>query len=266
MGRLREIIALLRKYRMTALAGALVLVSVWEISVLAGSRFSAPETSDWEQAVSQVQKDFKKGDLIVFAPEWIDPVGRKWFGGMLSVRDAARMDAKRYARVWEISTDDQTSPDVVGEKAKLSKTFGEVRVRRFDRKPTRVTWELRARARVYEVNYQPHTCSLLAVRLPEQPAKLRVPNANLGGTLHVYAGIADFRTRRDNRAVGRLRVLIDGKMVGKATIKNDSGWLGLPPIKTKPGVHTVEFIADVARMNKRIKLDICVAAESRGAR
>ena len=58
------------------------------------------DVSTYDEAVTA---DFKTGDLIVFAPRWLDPVGRRWLGSLLTVADAGRLDDARYARVWEVS-------------------------------------------------------------------------------------------------------------------------------------------------------------------
>ena len=83
--------------------------------------------------------------------------------------------------------------------------------------------------------------------------------------LVVYAGLADFRTRRANRGFARVRVLIDGQEVAAGTIGSDSGWLALPPVLTSPGRRQIEFEAAVAEElgGQPVKLAVCVAAEAR---
>src|SRR6185436_16136692 len=79
---------------------------------------------------------FRPGeDLIVFAPDWIDPVGRLHLGDLISIDDAARMDAARYRRIWELSIRGARSPETSGLSPAESRDEGGVRVRRYDRGP-----------------------------------------------------------------------------------------------------------------------------------
>ncbi len=245
----------------TMAAAAVLLVAVWEIAVLAHAKSAAPKDADWSAAAAAVKAERAPGDLIVFAPRWIDPVGRLWFGDLMTMDDVARMDAARYARVWEVSIRGARAPEATGEKG-FDRSFGAVRVRRFDRAaPPAVTWSFAAGAEVSEVAHEPHRC----VHVPP-PAKRDTPAAQLGTTLVVYAGIADVWNRKDNKAYADLRVLVDGAVVSEAVIGNDSGWLALPVATTTPGPHTVTFETAVDRQKGDQKLghlDLCVAAEAR---
>lgn len=252
----------LRERPGTLAAAALLLVAAWEIAGVVRPVLGAPTDSDWQRAAATVAAERQAGDLIVFAPRWVDPVGRLWFGDQVSIDDLARMDAVPYARIWEVSIRGARAPEGRGAAA-WEQRFGAVRVRRFDRPspPPRVTWSLHARADVYEVAHEPHRC----MKMPPGPVREH-KGVTLGSELQVYAGIADVWSRRDNQAFALVRVMVDGNEVASAIIGNDSGWFALPAAATTPGVHDVQFEVSLVRDRgnpAKAKLDVCVAAEAR---
>jgi hypothetical protein len=68
-------------------------------------------------------------DAIVFAPTWIDPLGRKAFAGMQSTEAATFGDPSRYARVFEVTLDNAETADGRQPVALEETTFGAVHVR-----------------------------------------------------------------------------------------------------------------------------------------
>ena len=244
-------------------AGALALVAVWEITVLVTVRESAPAPADWHAAAAAVRAAAGDDALVVFAPRWIDPVGRQWLGDRISLDQAARMDAARYREVWEVSIRGATAPDVAGETPASVQTFGRVRVRRFIRAAPTITWDLRAQSRIHEIDFEPRTGVLLELRHPYEQRRLDFRQVNLGSQLVVYAGLASVSTRSENRATALLQVMVDGQEVIRASVGNDNGWLALPMVRTQPGLHDVEFLARVQDSRGSIHLALCVAAEGR---
>jgi hypothetical protein len=240
----------------TLCALLLLALAVWEIAELIHVARAAPTARDWQQARAAVDEQFQRGDLLVFAPTWVDPLARMYFGDLMSVDDAARMDAARYGRVWEISIRGASSPDATGTTA-FDARFGAVRVRRVERTAAHVTWDTRSQARLLEVDFAPRQCVPL-----HPPGTLDAGTVPLGAQLVVYAGISDFRARRENRAIALLRVLVDGTEVARAAIGNASGWRGLTPIATTPGPHTLLF-ESTPLFGNPARLDLCVAAEAR---
>jgi hypothetical protein len=240
-------------------AAALLVLSIWEIATLLGVHANAPTDADWDRAAAAVRAAFVPGDLIVFAPAWMDPVGRQHLGDLMTIHDAARMDAARYPRVWEVSARDAHAPDATGTVG-ADLGFGALRVRRFDRTPARVTWDLRPRAKLLEVDYAPRECVDL-----HAPGKLDAGTVPLGTSLVAYAGLADFRSRRDNRAWAIVRVLVDDAEAARTIIGSESGWVALPAIATTPGPHHVVFESSVdpTRPERPAVLSVCVAAEAR---
>ena len=230
---------------------ALVVLSVWEIAVLARARSSAPLDEEWRQAAAWVSARHQPGDLIVFAPAWVDPVGRKWLGDRMTIAQAARMDDARYGRVFEVSI--RGAGEARGTLA-AEERFGPIDVRLWQRPAATVHWELAGA--LYEVDFAPRRCQLV-----RPPGQLDA-EVEMGDALVVYAGIADFRSRRDNRARALLRVFVDDKEAARASIGNDSGWQRLAATTT-PGRHRLRITSEVDGAGSPAKLDLCVAAEAR---
>jgi hypothetical protein len=239
----------------------LALLAAWEIGTLAHVHAAAPDDADWKAATALIRAEFKPGqDLIVFAPAWVDPVGRQWLGDHLGLDDLARMDAARYARLWEVSVRGAVPPETERLGAPTYTVhFGGVRVRRFEQKPASVIWAPQEGQEIQEVAHTPRRC----VR---GLGKHDFHAVSLGSTLQVYAGLADVWARRDNRAYARVRVLVDGQEVASASIGNDDGWKRLAPVTTTPGPHEVSFDVSVDPERgdpQKQRLDVCVAAEAR---
>jgi hypothetical protein len=239
-------------------AAALVALAIWETATLLHVHAAAPGDDDWAHVEAIVRAGWKPGDLVVFAPAWMDPVGREHLGDLLTIHDAARLDAARYATIWEVSARGATAPDATGPVSS-DEQLGALRVRRHDHPAAPVAWDLRARSRLVEVDYAPHECSPL-----RPPGNLDAGTVTLDHHLVVRAGLADFRARRDNRAQARVRVAIDDQVVAERLVGNDDGWAPLPPIETTPGPHHVVFSSEaVVAPGQPVNLDLCIAAEAR---
>lgn len=249
------------------MATALVVLAAWELAVVVRSGASAPADDDWRSAAAEVERSWRPDDLIVFAPEWIDPVGRKWLGARISVEQAARMDAERYGRIWELSIRGARALETARlPSPAYQRDFGAVRVRRFDRSARIVAWDTLARSRLVEVDFQPRLCVPIAPSpRGSPPARLDFGLVPLGDTLRVFAGLADFRTRRENRSRALVTVRVGGVQVATATVGNDSGWVQLSDIATARGRGevVVEATVDPARGSATAAtLNLCVAAEA----
>lgn len=255
----------LRERPATLAAAAVLVLAVWEIATLARVRAAAPREADWRAAAAAVEADLEPRDLVVFAPAWVDPVGRMALGHRLSLDDLARMDAARYARIWELSIRGARAPETAGlGRPAFDRVFGAVRVRRYDRPAgaaAEVVWALHDQAPVAEVAHRPHRCVIL-----RPPAKRDAGTVTLGSQLVVTAGLSDVWARRDNRAFARLDVIVDGEKVTSAVVGNDSGWVALPVVSTIPGPHQVRFEAAIEPSRgdpKKARIELCVAAEAR---
>ena len=228
-----------RRARIAAVpALLLVAIAVWEAIAAQRAGAGVPGDDAWARAAQLVRAQHRPGDLIVFAPDWIDPVGRLHLGDLIPIDMAARMDAARYGRIWELSIRGARSRDTAGLDPAESSDEGGVTVRRFERAPAEVLADLREllpsvriegaplrppAVELAEVGFAPHRCILLVPR-PGAPARLVFP-ALPAGELVGYVGIADVFTRREDRRPARLAVEQAGRELAEATAGVDDGWV-----------------------------------------
>lgn len=256
-----------------ALAPALLLIaiSVWEVCAARcdATAVPDPDAPAWREAAAAVRAGYRPGDLIEFAPGWIDPVGRMHLGDLIPLDAAARMDAARYGRIWELAIRGARSPDTAGLAPAWAEDHGGVAVRRYERAPAVVIGDLlerlatatsdgpRPTLELAEVGFAPHRCLQISPP-PGRPVRIAFPQLPLGRELVGYAGIADVFTRRDVRSPGRLEIEIAGKIVASASPGVDDGWVRFAA-PTSPGPADVVVIVRATDANRRI----CFAAEAR---
>lgn len=254
---------------------ALCAVAIWEIAASARAGAWEPTEADWTAASEAVRQGHRPGDLIVFAPDWIDPVGRMQLGELITIEMAARMDAARYPVIWEISARGARAAETRGLPVDWEQTFGELRVRRFVQEPADVVTDFvaeagrarpggnsvgRPRVSLEEVGFEPHRCIRIVPR-PGQTATLTFRDVELGARLVGYVGLADVFTRRDVRDPGRLDVVVNGEIAATATAGVDDGWIRFEA-ETSPGKAVVELRATAVGPTATDRR-ICVAAEAR---
>lgn len=245
----------------------LVVISTWELCATPRDAASVPSDRAWDKIEKLVRADHQPGDLIVFAPEWIDPVGRLHLGDLMPIDMAARMDAARYGRIWEVTIRDARSPDTAGLTPKASIELDGVTLRFFSRTPTTVLADVRDQLasvtggspsiELAEVGFEPHRC-LQIVPSPGHPVRMTFPQLPLGTKLVGYVGLADVFTRRNIRGPGKLDVEIGGRIVTSAIAGVDDGWVRFEAATT-PGAADVTFIASADQPQRQI----CFAAETR---
>lgn len=268
-----SVIALPRRPLSIAGAPALLLIaiSVWEVCAVQRDRAAVPgpDAAAWRAAAAAVRAGYRPGDLIVFAPGWIDPVGRHQLGDLIPIEAAARMDAARFGRIWELAIGGARSPDTAGLAPAWAEDHGGVTVRRYERAPAIVVGDVLERVAaatsdgarpalvLTEVGFAPHRCLQISP-LPGRPVRITFPRLPLGRELVGYAGIADVFTRRDVRSPGQLDVEIAGQIVASVAPGVDDGWVRFAA-PTEPGASDVTFIARARDAGRRI----CFAAEAR---
>jgi hypothetical protein len=277
-----------RRARIAAIPAVLLAaIAIWELIAAQRAGAGVPGDDAWARAAAVVRADHRPGDLIVFAPDWIDPVGRLHLGDLISIDDAARMDAARYGRIWELSIRGARSRDTAGLTPVETRDEGGVVVRRFERAPGEPVGEgareginrapgtfepladLRERlpaARVEgvparppavelaEVGFAPHRC-ILVVPQPGVPVRITFPGLP-AGELVGYVGLADVFTRRDERRPGVLTVEQAGRALAEVTAGVEDGWLRFA---ARIAGGDVAFVAASAGPNRQL----CFAAEVR---
>ena len=156
-----------------------------------------------------------------------------------------------------------SAPEVIGEPAVSEQTFGSIRVKRFIQDAPIVTWDLADESRICEIAFEPRRGVLLQLSDPSSRTRRIFRQVNLGHQFQVYAGLADYKRRSDNRSTALVQTMVDGREVARGVIGNDSGWVGLPIAATEPGPHDVEMVAQVQDPHGTVDLSVCVAAEAR---
>jgi hypothetical protein len=254
---------------------ALIAIAAWETCATVRAGHDVPGDAAWQRAAALVRAERAPGELIVFAPRWVDPVGRLHLGDQISIADAARMDAARYPAIWELSIRGERAPETAGLAVASSRDVGGVTVRKYTQTPAVVVTDFVAAAAtavadgeriagptpvLAEVGFAPHRCVQVTPR-PGKTVRVTFSAAELGTQLVGYAGLADVFTRRDVRAPGELAVEVDGAVVAKVRLGVDDGWVRFAA-PTTPGPHAVTFAATAVGAKARDRR-ICFAAEAR---
>ena len=247
---------------------ALVAIAIWEIVASVRAARAVPHDDEWARAAAVVRRDYRPGDLIVTAPGWTDPIGRLHLGDLIPIETAARMDAARYGRIWELSIDGAHAPEVSGLEP-VQTVDDDVTVRRYERGPAIVLADIVDRVasaksvaaaphvELAEVGFAPHRC-IQVTPSPGTPARITFPELPLGSELVGYVGIADVFTRRDERSAIRIDVEIGGNIVAGAGAGVEDGWVRFAA-PTTPGVADVTFVVTAIAGGKLA----CFAAETR---
>jgi hypothetical protein len=246
-----------RRVSVAVVAGVLLL-ALAETATALIAPFRAPSDADWKAAAAEVRAGFKPGDLIVAAPDWADQVMRLHLGDLVPLPAAGRLDDARYGRVWVLSQRGASASEGRGTVAVTSR-HGNLTLRRHERPPAVVSFDFLDRwnqARVVRV--QPGRGEIPCERLPDRfqcpdmgfnfvkPQLLEIgttmrnalyaqPVAGatvvvefagvaLGRELAVGAGLHHVWRRRDAEGTVELRVLVDGREVGRTRASNRTGW------------------------------------------
>jgi len=250
----------LRRHRL-ALACVLGIVALAFLETMNAllAPLNAPTNEDWRRASTQVRRGFRPGDLIVAAPAWADPLLRHHLGDLIPLPVAGRMDAARYARIWEISQRGQGSPEVEGGTPTETSRHGGLTVRLYERKPARVLFDFVAewsQATVTRdlggghVNF----CNSMGDRfqcpdVPGSPIKpelleidtsprfvLGIPMVGsaatvveydrvpLGRDLVVGVGLHNVWLRKAGKGIVTVRVVVAGREVGRLQAGSMTGW------------------------------------------
>jgi hypothetical protein len=250
---------LTRRHAALGVAGAVLLLALAETVSAVVSPLRAPTDTDWQAAGKQVRTGFRAGDLVVAAPDWADQVMRLHLGDLVPVPVAARLDAGRFPRVWEISQRGASAPEAQGGKLAAESRHGALRVRLWEREALAVTYDFydhwrKARVVRKETAREDVPCELLPDRhqcpdigfnvvkprileigntlrraleaLPVQDATVVIefPDVPLGRELAVAGGLHHVWMRKAGDGMVRLRALIDGQEVVAFDSGSRTGW------------------------------------------
>ncbi len=251
----------MKKLLAVAPALLLVIISAWEIAAAHRDASSVPDDEAWRRAAVALREHYQPGDLIVFAPPWVDPVGRMQLGDLIPIEMAARMDAAKYGRIWELAIRGAHAPEVAGLTPKTKRELAGIALALYERAPVKVVDDLLthppspATLELAEVGFAPHRC-LQLVPAAHGEATLTIP-MQLGTQLVGYVGLADVFKRRDIRTPGTLEVRA-GSATATVSAGVDDGWVRFE-LETLPGPQPVTFVARASSPDRLI----CFAAEAR---
>lgn len=266
----------LQAARIAAPALILAFVALWEMVMVTRARLRPPSEQDWQALSSALRAAHRPGDLIVFAPAWIDPLGRQYLGDLIPIEMAARPDAARYAVVWEVVEEGARAPDTAGLTADRTEEFGRLLLRHYRQTPATVVTDFaaalpaatvsgrgkgRPSVRLEEVGFAPHRC-VLVVPQPDETVRLTYPSVALGGELVGHVGLADVFTRRDVRDPARLAVSVDGRQVAAVTVGVDDGWVTFRAKTAARATASVEIAATALGPHARDRR-VCFTLEAR---
>ena len=277
---------------------AVVLLAVAETVTAMVAPLRAPRDEDWRAAAAWVKAGHQDQDLIVAAPPWADPVLRMMLGDLIAHKMAGRLDHQRYARVWELSQRGADAPEAAGGRVKDERRFGRLRARLIERTPLPISYDFvdnwaNARVTRVEPGRPPipcpadpgqHQCpgighnfvrrrmleiggslhqALLAQPVANATVAIEYPGVLLGKELAVAGGLHNVWTRKAGDGTVWLRVLIDGREIGKVEHGNRTGWqiVRLPTLAQAGRSATVRFEITSARPFSR---QFGFAAEARG--
>jgi hypothetical protein len=120
---------------------ALLAFALVEVSAHAWTRARVPERSEWQAAAAFVRGQLQPRDAIAAAPAWSDPLLREVLGDRIDHALAGRSDLAAYERLWALSIRGARPADAPDGPPALERSFGPVRVLRWDLGPSRVRYD-----------------------------------------------------------------------------------------------------------------------------
>ena len=89
--------------------------------------------SDWTAVRDSLKGEVKPDDLVLFAPFWVDPIGREQLGDDLAgLRREARPDETRFTRAFEVSIRGEHRPELAGWKKASERQVGKITIGTYD--------------------------------------------------------------------------------------------------------------------------------------
>jgi hypothetical protein len=252
------------------LAVALVGLGAFETANALWAPRRVASAADWRAAADEVRAGYRAGDLIVFAPAWVDQVGRAWLGDLVTVEMAGRADADRYGRVWEVSIRGAHADEATGTRVRETR-HGRVTVALWDKPAVAVLTDFTSRAdearvtvaapegaetpclrdvgagfrcpgsrveqRTLEIDYRPRRGLLIPLEAA-RATRLEWSDVELGAHLVLYAGLSDYFARKNGDGPVDVVLWIDGRERMRQRVRNDDGWRRFE-VGSEPGRHLV---------------------------
>lgn len=247
-----------RWLRLILLLALLGLVG-WESIATFTQHLAAPTTADWQAAAVKVRQERKPGEPALFAPTWVDPLGRLHLGDQLEMDLLTRSDVDSFARAFEVSIRDKHHAWLAGWKRERAWTLGAITVAAYvNPAPAQVLYDFTRRIReaqvdrigpqvlrcpwqekrfvceqarswnwvgphLAEVGHRPYR-AIFAHAVDGHVMRITFPSVPVGSTLVGYTGIDDFENRKRSQTPVLLKILIGPKVVATIQHPNDGAW------------------------------------------
>ena len=244
-----------------------------------------------------VRAERKPAEPVLFAPHWVDPMGRRHMGESLKLKMLTLSDVDRFPRVWQMSIRGKRHPWLKGLAPSKTWNVGQVKVEIFDRKPATVLFDftrsLLKSARVErqghkltrcplsngrfrcdpkqswnwvgphraEVGHRPYRC-IFAHPVDRQVMRVKFPSVRLGSSLVGYTGIDDFENRKKAKLAVLLTVNVSGKVLGSVEHRNEWAWRKFSLDTSRYTGQTHEVTFEVAARGAFART-FCFSAEAR---
>ncbi|MGZ3477536.1 MAG: hypothetical protein ACXWUG_29470 [Polyangiales bacterium] len=116
-----------------ALCALLPVVGIVELALAESQKRAVPTDAEWHDAAVAVRAMKAPNEMVIVAPRWAEPLGRKALGdvdkSLVELKMAGRSDLEAVPRVVELSIRNQDDPQTKGWKLVEERKFGHVKVR-----------------------------------------------------------------------------------------------------------------------------------------
>ncbi len=241
------------------LLGLVLLLAAGEAVALVIQHLRAATEADWRAAAAGMRAERKPGEPVLFAPLWVDPVGRSVTAGDVELELLLLSDVDRHPRVWELSVRGARHPWLAALTPTRTKRFGAVSLALYEKPAAEVLYDFTRSvlkdARVEkigdrltrcwregkriscdkaqrwnwvgphlaEVGHRPYRC-IYAHAVDGHLLRITFPAVPIGRTLVGYTGIDDFENRKRSKKIVRLEVKAGDQILGAVRHENDWPW------------------------------------------
>lgn len=284
-----------RRTTVILLCGLLGLCA-WEVGATLYQHAAAPGDQHFRAAADKLRSEHRPGEPILFAPHWMDPLGRRHFGGLVPLELLLLSDVDRYARVWQVSVRGRRHPWLAGLRPSKTLVEGPVRVELFEKPAEEVlfsfteSWQKAQVERVgdrvvrcplegkrfacdplagwnsvkpllAEVDHRPYRC-IYAHPVEGHLMRLRFREVPMGRRIVGYTGIDDFENRKRSQAPVHFGVRVSGRPLFQVAHQNHWPWRRFEIDTSAEAGQRAEVIFEVSA-EKAYARAFCFAAEAR---
>jgi hypothetical protein len=288
------------------LAASLALAALFtavglELLALLSQHLSAPTEADWHAAADHARSLRRAREPILFAPHWVDPIGRAQLGEELGLDLLSLSDVDRYPRVLELSIRGARHPFLAGLAPKETRDFGGVKLSIYEKPAVEVSYDFVSRvaeaivervpvtpegrlvrcsrqgryflcdpaqgwnrvgATIAEVEHWPYRC-IFAHAVDGHIMRVAFPSVELGTSIVGYTGIDDFENHKRAKNPVRLRVRVGPRPPTAILHESDNPWTRFTVDTTAMAGQTHEVRFEVQAEGSAYARAFCFAAEVR---